>query len=133
MAETMNPVCWFEIPASDINRAKAYYEATLGAEITLHEMPSLDGGVIKMGWFPMNPDGAGATGSLVEHAEYTPSHHGTVVYFSREDIPAVCARGEAAGGKTLLPESSIGEHGFMAFLEDTEGNRIGLHRQVSSQ
>ena len=34
---------------------------------------------------------------------------------------------EAAGGKILAPKMSIGEHGNMAFILDTEGNKIGLH------
>ena len=32
-----------------------------------------------------------------------------------------------AGGKTLLPKISIGEHGFVAHFEDSEGNRVALH------
>lgn len=123
-----NPVGRFELPAADIHRAKAFYERLLGVELSSHEMPALDGGVIKMAWFPMRPEGHGASGSLVQHEQYTPSHQGTVVYFSCQDLPATCARGEAAGGKTLLQETAIGEHGFLAFVEDTEGNRVGLHR-----
>ncbi len=31
------------------------------------------------------------------------------------------------GGKTLMPRTSIGDHGFIAHFEDTEGNRVALH------
>ena len=31
------------------------------------------------------------------------------------------------GGKTLNPQKSIGEHGFVAHFEDCEGNRIAIH------
>ena len=34
---------------------------------------------------------------------------------------------EGAGGKTLVPKQSIGEHGFIAHFEDTEGNRVAVH------
>ena len=31
------------------------------------------------------------------------------------------------GGNTLMPRLAIGEHGFIAHFEDTEGNRVALH------
>ena len=31
------------------------------------------------------------------------------------------------GGEVLLPKTSVGEHGFCAWLRDSEGNRVGLH------
>ena len=34
----------------------------------------------------------------------------------------------AAGGKTLLPLTPIGEHGHIAYFEDSEGNRVALHQ-----
>ena len=33
-----------------------------------------------------------------------------------------------AGGKTLMPRTSIGQHGFIAHFEDSEGNRVGAAR-----
>jgi predicted enzyme related to lactoylglutathione lyase len=34
---------------------------------------------------------------------------------------------EQAGGRTLVPKTSIGEHGFIAHFIDSEGNRVALH------
>lgn len=31
------------------------------------------------------------------------------------------------GGKVVKEKFSIGQYGFIAFVEDTEGNVIGLH------
>ena len=36
-------------------------------------------------------------------------------------------RVEGAGGKVVMPKTSIGENGFMALFLDTEGNKVGLH------
>ncbi|MEM6328707.1 MAG: VOC family protein [Planctomycetota bacterium] len=123
-----NPVGWFEVPTTDLGRAKAFYEQVFDTEISLHEVPGADGQPVKMGWFPMEHPGSGAAGSLVEHPEYKPSADGVVVYFSVADIVGTLAKAEAAGGTTLVPETPIGEHGFFAWLSDTEGNRIALHR-----
>ena len=120
-----NPVNWFEIPAADLSRAKTFYESALETELAVNEM-----GPLKMAWFPMDPEAMGATGSLVENENYTPSYQGSLVYFSVEDIEATLGRIESAGGKTLNPKTSIGEYGFVAHFEDTEGNRVALHSRT---
>jgi predicted enzyme related to lactoylglutathione lyase len=33
----------------------------------------------------------------------------------------------ANGGKTLMPKMGIGEDGFMAHFEESEGNRVALY------
>ncbi len=122
MPSHANPVNWFEIPVSDLSRARTFYETVLSVEITEAEM-----GPLKMGWFPMDMEATGATGSLVLGDGYTPSHDGTIVYLHVDAIdPTLEAIGKA-GGKALVPRQSIGEHGFFAHFEDTEGNRVALH------
>ncbi len=118
----MNPVNWFEIPATDLSRAQAFYEAILETTLTRNEM-----GPLKMAWFPMDPQAAGATGTLIMADEYVPSHKGSMVYFSVPDIEATLARVAEHGGKILHPKQSIGEFGFVAHFEDSEGNRVALH------
>ncbi len=117
-----NPVNWFEIPARDIERAKMFYEKVLDRELTLEDMEGF-----KMDFFPMVQGVGGAAGTLVKGETYEPSHAGTVVYFSVDDIEDTLRRINANGGKTLIPKKSIGEYGFIAHFEDTEGNRLALH------
>jgi hypothetical protein len=67
-------------------------------------------------------------GRLFRGESCTPSHKGTVVYLNGgEDLAVPLGRVEAAGGKVLIPKRRIGENGLVAFFEDTEGNRVGLH------
>jgi predicted enzyme related to lactoylglutathione lyase len=54
-------------------------------------------------------------------------HAGTLVYITVADINATLAKINAKGGKTLLPRMAIGEYGFIAHFEDSEGNRVALH------
>ena len=122
MSTQMNPVNWFEIPTNDLNRAKAFYEHVFDIELNLNEM-----GPLKMAWFPMAQDAPGATGTLIQSAEYTPSYEGTLVYFSVEDIEGTLKKVEEKGGKILNPKQSIGDYGFVAHFEDCEGNRVALH------
>ena len=118
----MNIGAWFEIPARDLKRAKTFYERATTLSLTFMDM-----GESQMEMFPGGPTEAGAAGALVLTEGYTPSHQGTVIYFATDDIVAFLARVSAAGGKTLVEKMSIGEFGFIAQFEDTEGNRIGLH------
>ena len=44
-----------------------------------------------------------------------------------KNIDAALDRITNAGGKTLFPRRSIGQYGFIAEFEDSEGNRVALH------
>ena len=117
-----NHVNWFEIPVNDMSQAKKFYEAAFEVEITESEMgPKL------MGFFPMEMERMGSAGCLVKSEGYKPSHEGTVVYIHVDKIDETLEAISKAGGKTLMPRMSIGEHGFIAHFEDCEGNRVALH------
>lgn len=122
MADSINPVHWFEISVNDMERARKFYESVLGLQLGLNRVEST-----LMAWFPTTEGGAGCSGALLKSEGRTPSHHGTMIYFSVPDIEAVLARVESAGGRTLTPKTDIGEYGFYAYFEDSEGNRVGLH------
>jgi predicted enzyme related to lactoylglutathione lyase len=122
-----NPVNWFEIPVTDLARATKFYETALTIEITETEM-----GPNKMGWFPMEMGAPGATGSLILGEGHIPSHEGSLVYLSVDSIDSTLELIGENGGKTLVPRTSIGEHGFFAHFEDTEGNRVALHETAAS-
>ena len=117
-------VGWFEIPVTNMERAKVFYEKVFNVEIGIHDL----GGLI-MGWFPGVQGKTGTSGSLVQHDMYTPSAtDGPLIYFTCEDVENEISRVQSAGGEILKPKTEIGGgHGFMALMKDTEGNRIALH------
>lgn len=122
MGKQQNPVGWFEIPVHDMRRAKIFYETVLDLILEDHEM-----GPLQMAWFPMSETGYGSAGSLVKGEGCEPSPEGTLVYFTAPDLEATLARARDHGGVVLMERMSIGEYGFIALVQDTEGNRIGLH------
>jgi uncharacterized protein len=114
---------WFEIPAKDFERAQKFYETLLEVKIT--EMPFPDG---KYGVFPSDKEKQGVGGGLVQMEGYVPSAEGVTIYLpGGDDLNTPLGRIEAAGGKVVMPKTSIGENGFMALFMDTEGNRLALH------
>ena len=121
-----NVVGWFEIPVSDMERARKFYETVFGIVIHLEKF-----GATEMGWFPFSedPEARGASGSLVCNSKhYRPSADGTLIYFSSSEIDEELGRVEGAGGKVLQRKTLIREDiGYMALFLDSEGNRIALH------
>jgi predicted enzyme related to lactoylglutathione lyase len=122
MNPNRNPVGWFEIYVQDMSRAKTFYEKTLEATFQKLESPGLE-----MWAFPMNMDAPGAAGALVKMEGKDSGGGGTIIYFSCADCAVESARAAANGGKIVKEKFSIGEYGFIAFVNDTEGNLIGLH------
>lgn len=123
MEELKSAVNWFEIPALDFERAVRFYST-----IYAFEMPTRDMGHIQMGFFQHQP-GAGTGGAVVHGEHYIPSTDGTRVYLNAgEDLAPVLARVTSAGGKVLVDKTQLSpEIGYIAVIEDTEGNRVNLH------
>ena len=122
MNANRNPVGWFEIYVQNMSRAKTFYEKTLETSFEKLESPG-----IEMWAFPMTKDAGGAAGALVRMEGKDSGSGGTIVYFSCTDCAVDARRAAANGGKIVKEKFSIGEYGFIAFINDTEGNLIGLH------
>ena len=127
-----NPVCWFEIYVQDMGRAKAFYQTVLQTSLEqLRTPPGPDGEScgdgMEMWTFPMSEEGRGAAGALIRMEAVPSGGGGTMVYFSCDDCAVEAARAAESGGSVHKEKMPIGEHGFIAIVEDTEGNMIGLH------
>jgi predicted enzyme related to lactoylglutathione lyase len=116
-----NALNWFEIPATDIERAVTFYGKILDTELVVQEsMPGFS--------MAMFPSEEGVGGALLQGEGYAPSAEGSLIYLNAgDDLSAVLSRIEGAGGQVLTPKTDIGENGFMAYFQDSEGNKVGLH------
>ncbi len=118
-----NAVSWFEIPARDMDRAAAFYQALLGTPLRREAIAGS-----QLGVFSYEDSGAG--GCLIQGAQApAPASDGTLVYLNASpSLDAVLARVEAAGGRITTPKVQLpGDMGCFAHITDTEGNRVGLH------
>ena len=111
---------WFEIPVADLNRAKTFYEAIFGIEMSV-----MDLGAFQMAFFPQSKVG----GALCAGKWYQPGTGGVLIYLNANpDLSAVLDKVEAAGGRVLHAKKQISpNHGYMALFTDPEGNRLALH------
>lgn len=124
MDATTNALNWFEIPATDITRAKNFYETIFGIEMQQVEMMGMH-----MAMFPWEGGSGKASGGVVQSDMHVPSTDGALIYLNANpDLTTVLEKIEGAGGQVLMPKTQIDEeNGYMAFFLDTEGNKMGLH------
>src|SRR5687768_3828858 len=121
-----NAISWFEIPATDLERATKFYETVFGVTLIPMDLPN-----IKMRMFPVEDQLTQIGGAVVDSGGFhKPSTtDGPLIYLnSNPDVQQVLDKVEEAGGAVLVPKTEISpDYGFMAVMIDTEGNRIGLH------
>ncbi|MBC7926248.1 MAG: VOC family protein [Bryobacteraceae bacterium] len=117
-----NPVVYFEIPVTDMDRAIRFYEGVFAFQF---QRETIDGN--EMALFPLSGNAQGITGALAKGEAYVPTRNGPILYFHTGDIDESLKRAHANGGKTLYPKTAIGANGFVAEFEDSEGNRIALN------
>ena len=123
--------CWLQIPAYDVSRAVAFYQAVLDFAIR----PSAgEARPMKNFHFPGTPLAGALSGGIVQRgpAEMeagqppAPEKGMGTIYFYVEDLEGTLAKVEKAGGKPLGSgtESGGGRH---ADFVDTEGNVHGVY------
>ncbi len=121
-----NAISWFEIPATDIDRAQKFYETIFNIQMIPFDTPNF-----QMRMFPVE-DMMNGIGGAISKAEgfYKPSAtDGPLVYLNANpDVQNVLDKIEGTGGKIVVPKTQISaEFGHMAVFVDTEGNRVALH------
>jgi predicted enzyme related to lactoylglutathione lyase len=128
-----NAINWFEIPVAETGRARKFYETVLG--ITMKSM-FVEETREELTFFPFEPEGivrgtsGRVSGALVKNGRVMPSASGTTVYLNANpSVREALGRVEAAGGKVLVPKTKI-MAGWIAIIQDTEGNRVGLHAEA---
>ncbi|MGV6817628.1 MAG: VOC family protein [Thiotrichales bacterium] len=116
-------VTWFELPVTDMSRAKAFYGAVLDSSFT-------DDSIDDMQFSIFDSDERAVSGMLIASDQYIPNATGAVVYLNGgKDLEQPLQRVPANGGTILMPKTAIedGAKGHFALFLDTEGNRVGLY------
>ena len=121
-AKRASRVVWFEIPATDLKRATAFYELILVTKLRPENAGNQDLRV-----FPYEEPGVG--GCLMQGPGFQPGANGPVAYLNADPVlEDVLKRVTPAGGKIVVPRTDLPEGmGCFAQIIDSEGNRVGLH------
>ncbi|MDZ4716152.1 MAG: VOC family protein [Cytophagales bacterium] len=117
-----NAINWFELPVNIFDKAKTFYETVLSATMQPMEM-----GGMKSAFFPADLQN-GIGGCITQAEGYEPSSKGSLIYLNGgDDLNVPLSRVQKGGGKIIMPKTAIGQNGFMAHFEDTEGNKVAFH------
>jgi predicted enzyme related to lactoylglutathione lyase len=114
----MPRVIHFDIAADDPLRAKTFYEQVFGWKIDKWDGP-MDYWLITTG----PSEEAGIDGGLGKRSEPGSGTENTIGVDSVDDY---LARITAHGGKVIRPKAAVPGVGWLAYCEDSEGNRFGL-------
>lgn len=117
----MPRVIHFEIPADDPARAISFYEKVFGWVIQKWEGPT-EYWLITTG--PASEPGI--DGGLARRTDPTTCTENTIGVASLDEY---LQRIEANGGKIIRPKAAVPGVGWLAYCEDTEGNRFGLMQE----
>ncbi len=110
-------IVWFEIPADNLERAKAFYGNLFGWKINPFRGMN-DFLHIETGGADETPDG-GLTAR--KQPEQT-----TVQYISVDSVSEFAAKIEKLGGKICMPKTAVPQMGYFAVCQDTEKNTFGI-------
>lgn len=139
----MKLICWFEIPVKDMERAKWFYENVFDVGFDMQVFGGIQHAVFvnKRGG---NFDITGALRDISENANER--IFGSVIFFDVNviGIDNVLKNVEKFGGKILMPKTLLKnklkdgritiaktyidqQSGYVAYIMDTEGNKLGLY------
>src|SRR4051812_44155113 len=105
MTSNENALNWFEIPVSDMKRAKTFYETTFGIKMEEQEMMGM-----KMAYFPADGMNGKVSGALVESTMHKPSQEGAKIYLNgNPNLQNALDKVEKAGGKIAMPKTKISD------------------------
>jgi predicted enzyme related to lactoylglutathione lyase len=121
----MDKVIHFEIPAADLDRAKAFYGSTFGWGID--DIPEVDYTILRTvevddQQMPKEP--GAINGGMMQRTPRTPAS--PVLTIGVESVGDALERVEAAGGTVVQPRTEVPGMGAFGYFTDTEGNTLGV-------
>jgi predicted enzyme related to lactoylglutathione lyase len=113
----MSRVIHFEIPATDPERAAAFYKKAFGWKI--EKWP----GPMEYWMVTTGTEGApGINGGLMKNTQVKTTTNTIGV----DSVDAAVDAATKAGGQLVMPKTPIPTVGYFAYLTDTEGNLFGV-------
>ena len=81
MTKESNPIVYFEIPVTNIDRAIKFYKAVFQFEFDKENIDNNE-----MALFPFTEENSGISGALAKGEIYRPTKDGVVIYFKTKNI-----------------------------------------------
>jgi predicted enzyme related to lactoylglutathione lyase len=119
-----NLICWFDIPANDLDRAVKFYENVFGLKAEVVRTSEDETMAC------LSSENREAHGSIYTSSKERPSDNSLYIHFDcGEDVNEVLKRAEKFGGTIIQTKGKIPAEGFgyCGVIRDSEGNKIGVY------
>ncbi len=122
-------VVHFEVPFDDADRARSFYRDVF--DWSIQPIPEMDYNSVSTG--PAGDDGMPAEPGFIGGgmAKRDDSFKNPVIVLAVDDIDATLKVVEQHGGSTATPKLPVGDMGFAAYFNDSEGNVMGLWQSAT--
>jgi len=111
-------ICWFEVPADDLDRAKKFYNSLFGWKFAKLPTAIADYWHIDTAGENASPDG-GLMPRMHPRQSIT-------VYVSVPNVDKVVVKVRKLGGTICKPKTAVPHMGYFVICEDTEHNVFAL-------
>ena len=120
----MDKIVHFEIPADDIERAKKFYSESFGWNV--NTIPDMDYTIATTG--PTGEDRMPSEKGFINGGmtKRNDKVKNVVITVEVEDIVETIDIVTKNGGMVVGERTAVGDMGFVAYVQDTENNIIGL-------
>lgn len=117
-------VVHFELPVDDVERARHFYAEAFGWRLT--PVPEMDYTMVST--VESSADGTPVAPGAINGGMPTrqPPLTAPCITIDVPDIDEALNQLERLGGKTVQGRLPVGDMGFTAYFEDSEGNVVGL-------
>lgn len=140
----MKLICWFEIPVKNMSRAVCFYEQVFDVSFNMQ----IFGGIKHAVFQSKRRESFDITGALRDASNDVKNEkfYGSVIFFDVNalGISTVLSNTEKYGGRILMPKTLLKntmedgsisiaktfidkQSGYVAYIMDTEGNKLGLY------
>ena len=123
----MDKVQHFEIPADDMVRAKKFYASVFRWKI--QDVPGMEYAMADSVETDQNRQPIGGTngGILKRNSEFA---NATSITITVEDVDKTIQDVIKAGGRLVREKKKFGNIGYVAYVNDTEGNIVGIRQSL---
>jgi predicted enzyme related to lactoylglutathione lyase len=116
-SQNSHSVVWFEIPADNVERARAFYGQLFGWKIEKFPGP-MEYWHVDTGGSDDSPDGG-----MMKRQQ---PQQGITSYISVPSVDQFVAKVQKLGGKICMPKTAVPQMGYFAVCQDPENNTFAL-------
>jgi len=124
-------VVHFEVPYDDADRARGFYAEVFGWQV--QPIPEMQYDIVSTG--PVTDQGMPSEPGYVGGGMTQRGGHLSrpVITIEVDDIDAALAKVTASGGSAAGEKIQVGDMGYAAYFNDSEGNLMGLWQSAGQQ